>query len=84
MTKTKKPAESAESPMARLKQQPLWFWGVMCICGGIGASVIAPLIMEPPVGAAAQRGAALGRAVASGLFIVIGIGLMIAGLIRRK
>lgn len=67
----------------RLRKLPLWQWGLLCIFGGLVASMISGWIMPEARGAAAQ-GQAFGRMAASALFVLIGIGLVIAHFVRRN
>ena len=79
MTKKKPP----ETGMDRLKALPLWQWGAIFIFAGMMANHVMGL-QEPPVGTAVARGQALGRGVATGLFVLIGFGMILRDVLRKK
>jgi len=78
MTKKK-----AETGLDRLKAFPLWQWGAICIFAGMTANVVMAL-QPTPSSTAGARGQALGRGVATGLFVLLGIGLMLFDVLRKK
>jgi hypothetical protein len=82
-----KKSKSDETPMERLKNITKLQLGSLCIIGGIAANILMPMIMRmgpPPANSAAARGQAFGSAVASLLFIIAGIVLIILHFVGRK
>ena len=75
--------KQSESPMDRLKKVALWQWGVIVICAGVAANVFGSLRASPG-GSAAARGEALGRGVATLLFVIAGVVLIILHFVRRS
>lgn len=76
--------DKKESGRGRLKKVALWQWGIIVISAGVFANVCMMLMESPAASDAQRRGQELGRGVASALFICIGIGLIVAHLVRRK
>lgn len=70
-----------DSPLERLRKFPLAAWGGLCIFGGLMAGLITPLVMPPQTGAAA-RGAAVGRGLATLMFVVTGVVLIVLHFVR--
>jgi hypothetical protein len=62
-----------------VKQQPLWFWGFLCIVGAASSNMVMGML-KPTT----DRAEMAGRGFASLLMVVIGIILIIAHFIRRK
>ncbi len=73
----------AETPMERLKSIALWQWGLIIIGAGILSYLVTSLQASPGNSAEAQ-GQALGRAMASLFFLVVGIVLIIVHFVRGK
>jgi hypothetical protein len=72
-----------ESGMDRLKKFALWQWGLIVIMAGVISNLLMRL--TPPSGdAAAQRAVVLGRGVASLLFLVVGLVLIVLHFARRN
>lgn len=67
-----KKSKSDETPMDRLRKIPKWQWGMIFIFAGM-ASNLMPYIRPTPANTAEARGAALGAAAASLVFIIAGI-----------
>jgi hypothetical protein len=80
MTKKKPP----ETGMDRLKALPLWQWGAIVIFAGMVANVLTGLVMPAPSGAAEARGQALGRGLVSVLALLIGLGMILRDVLRKK
>lgn len=59
-------------------------WGLFCILGGVLAGILGNLVGPTPRNSAEQMGKALGATAAGGLFVVLGIGLIIAHFLRGK
>jgi hypothetical protein len=80
---SKKQSKKQETGMDRLKKVPLWQWGAIAIFAGIISYLV--MGMQAPAGGttAARRGAEMGRAMASLIFIIAG-GVMIAMHFRRN
>ena len=79
----KKKKKRPETGMERLKAMPLWQWGLITIFAGLIANMLSGSF-GPTGNSAAARGAAAGRAVASAFFILVGLGLIIADVVRRN
>jgi hypothetical protein len=73
-----------ETGRDRLKKVALWQWGIIVISAGVFANVSMMMMESEAATEAQRRGQALGRGVASLLFIGIGIGLIIAHFVRKK
>ncbi len=78
MTKKK-----TETGMDRLKSMPLWQWGAIVIFAGMMSNLVMGF-MPAPSGRAAARGQALGRGLATGLFVLIGFGMILRDVLRKK
>jgi hypothetical protein len=79
MSKKKPP----ESGIDRLKALPLWQWGAIAIFAGM----VSNFVMEfqaPPANTPEGRGQALGRSVATLLFVVVGFGMILWDVMRKK
>jgi hypothetical protein len=75
--------KKSETPLERLKKIALWQWGLILIGAGVAANLVSGL--GPPAGgAAAARGQALGRGVATLCFVVAGVVLIVLHFVRRK
>lgn len=72
-----------ESGMDRLKRLALWQWGLITIFAGVLANVVMSF-QAPSGGSAAARGAALGRGVATMLFVIAGVVLIVMHFVRSK
>lgn len=69
--------------MERLKAFPLWGWGMVVIMAGVFANLTNQTMIDAQnLTGAAARGAKFGGAVAALVFIVVGIGLVIAHFVR--
>ncbi|OAI53903.1 hypothetical protein AYO47_04080 [Planctomyces sp. SCGC AG-212-M04] len=79
MTK-KKPAETG---MDRLKALPLWQWGAIFIFAGMVSNFVMEL-QAPPANTPEGRGQALGRSIATLLFVVVGFGMILWDVLRKK
>ena len=78
--------QKPESPKDRLKRLPLWLWGLLCIVGGTLANSVAIITghaPKPPL-TDAQRGEAFGRGLATFVFVIVGVVLIILHFVRRK
>ena len=73
------------SPFDNLKHTPLWQWGLYCIIGGVGANFVLST-MQPLKGitTAAERGFAFGRGLATFLFVIAGVILIVLHFIKRR
>jgi hypothetical protein len=72
-----------ESGMDRLKKIALWQWGLIVVMAGVMSNLL--MRMQPPSGnAAAQRAVVLGRGVATLLFLVVGLVLIVLHFVRRN
>ncbi len=78
-------ARKPQSPWDRMKRFALWQWGLLLIVGGLLANVVT-MALQPATGSltAAQRGQAFGRGLATLLFVIIGVVLIILHFARRK
>ena len=76
-------SKNPESPLDRLKKVALWQWGLIVICAGVAGGAFASLSASPGR-SAADRGAALGRGVATLVFILAGVALIIMHFVRRR
>jgi hypothetical protein len=76
-------AKHRETGMDRLKKLPLWQWGAIFIFAGMMANMVMGL-QPTPIGTAAARGQAMGRGVATGVFVIAGMGMMLVDLLRKK
>lgn len=72
-----------DSPLDRFKQVPLWQWGLIAIVAGIAANVVMGL-KPPPLDSAAARGQAFGQGIATLLFVIVGVVLIVLHFIRRN
>jgi hypothetical protein len=72
-----------ESPMERLKKITLWQWGLIVIFAGILSNLLMGLQASAGRSATA-RARAFGRAAATGLFVIVGIVLIIMHFVRRS
>lgn len=74
-----------ESLTERMKKMPLYHWGLISIFAGIFSNLLVGLMIQSAdMRRAEERAAQLGAAIAGGLFVVIGIALIIAYFFRRK
>ncbi len=72
-----------ETGMDRLKKVALWQWGLITIVAGVFANMV--MTMQAPDGdSAAVRGQVAGRVIATLLFVLIGIALIVVDVIRRR
>ena len=79
MNAKKKP----ETGMDRLKAIALWQWGLIVIVSGLMSNLA--MGMQAASGtSSAKRAAAMGRGIATGFFILVGIGLIIAHFVKKK
>jgi len=67
-----------------MKRFPLWQWGLICIFSGLLVNMM--MALQSPTGrlSAQERAAAMGRGVATLLFVVAGVVLIILHFVRRK
>jgi uncharacterized membrane protein len=72
-----------ETGMDRLKRMALWQWGLISIFAALVANVLTGL-QHTTGGSAAERGRALGRGVATMLFVIAGVVLIVMHFVRRK
>ena len=72
-----------ESGMDRLKKVALWQWGLIVIMAGVMSNLLMRM-QTPSGGASAQRAVALGRGVATLLFVIVGLVLIVLHFVRRK
>lgn len=75
--------QKPESGMDRLKKVALWQWGLITIVAGVFANMVMSF-QAPTGGSAAARGQAAGRGIATLLFVLIGIALIVVDVIRRR
>lgn len=69
----------------RMKQQPLWFWGYVCIFGGIFSNLaLAMLIDAGDLRRSQEQASQIGAAVGGGIMILIGIVIIILHFVRKK
>jgi hypothetical protein len=72
-----------ETGMDRLRKIALWQWGLIVIMSGVLANVV--MRMQATGGSsAAERGAAMGRSVATLFFVVVGFVLIVLHFVRPK
>lgn len=71
-----------ETGWDRLRAIALWQWGLLCIVAG-GAANAVGAAMQTATGSAG-RAEAMGRAVGALLFVVVGVGLIIAHFVRKR
>ena len=77
--------EEPETFLDRMKHQPLSYWGVICLFAGVFSSLAMNLMIDAAdMRRAEERAAQLGGAVAGGLFVILGIVLLIMHFVRRK
>jgi hypothetical protein len=68
-----------------MKRLPLWQWGGICIFAGVFSNLLMTLMIQAGnMRRAEERAAQLGGACAGGLFIVLGIVLIVWHFVRRK
>ncbi|MCC6510705.1 MAG: hypothetical protein IT423_16495 [Pirellulaceae bacterium] len=72
-----------ETPMERLKRTPLWQMGLVVIGAGIASNLVMGLSATSG-GSAAERGQALGRGLATLVFVIAGVVLIVMHFVRRK
>ena len=72
-----------ESGTDRLLKVPLWQWGAILIFAGMISNAVMGL-QALPQHAALSRSQAVGRGVATGVFVVSGMGLMLYDVLRPK
>lgn len=77
-------ARRTDSPLERLKRLPLWQWGLITIFGGIVSNLIMAQQAQTGRLNAASRGEALGRGLATVVFVVIGLVMIVHDLSRSK
>jgi len=69
----------------RMKQLPLWQWGMLFIFGGVFANLAGSLVIQAGnMRRAEERAAQLGSTCAGGLLCLVGIGLIITHFVRRR
>jgi len=79
----KKKAKEPETPMERLKAQPLWFWGAICIFAGVLSNVANMIMIESQnLRGAEKQAAQLGSGLVAVLFILIGVVLIVMHFVR--
>jgi len=78
----KKLSKKPETPAERLKQIPLWQWGMFLIMAGVAANLVMGLMPAPPAGSDEARGQAFGRIAATLLFVIAGVVLIILFFVR--
>jgi polyferredoxin len=66
----------------RSKRIPLWQWGLLVIIAGLMANVLMSMLPAPD-GAAAARGQAFGRGLATLVAIIAGVVLIVMHFVRR-
>lgn len=82
--KSKKKSKPPETPLGRLKAQPLWFWGLTMIVAGVAANLSnGILITAQGLTGAAARGAKFGGGIASLFFVLSGVVLIVMHFARR-
>lgn len=85
MAKSKKKKRQPTTPLERLKQHPLWMWGLLCIFAAIFSNLANQYMIEANhMRGAEARGAQLGGAAAALLFVVIGVVLITMHFVRKK
>ncbi|NND96157.1 MAG: hypothetical protein HKN47_02370 [Pirellulaceae bacterium] len=78
-------AKDNDTPMERLKKQPLWFWGFVCIFSGVFSNLLFMMMLDgQSMPRAERRAVQFGSGVACMLFIIIGIVLIVMYFIRKK
>ena len=81
MAKKKKKNETG---IDRLKNMPLWQWGLIVIFAGIMSNLVMGMVPASGGSSAARRGQEMGRAVASLFFILVGVVLIVMHFVRGK
>lgn len=77
--------KDTESMTERMKKMPLYQWGAISIFAGILSNQFMILAIQAgDMRRSEERAAQIGAAVAGGLFVLIGIGLIVAHFVRRK
>jgi len=66
------------------KKQPLWWWGVMLIFGGVFANVVLTAMRPAGSLTSAQRAQMLGQGIATLGAIVTGIVLIVVYFVRSR
>lgn len=84
MMNKNKNKKQPETGMDRLKKVALWQWGLITIVAGVFANLVMALQGSATGGSAAARGEALGRGVATLLFVGTGVVLIIVDIVRRR
>jgi hypothetical protein len=78
-------AVEPESLIDRMKKQPLSFWGGLCIFAGVFSSLAMQLMIDASdLRRSEERAAQLGGALAGGLFVLVGVVLIVLHFVRRK
>lgn len=70
------------TPLERLKNMPLWQWGLIVIFAGVVSNVVQGIV--PGGNSAYDRGREMGRAVGTLFFVVLGIILIILHFVRKR
>ncbi len=81
--KKRKKKRQPETPMERLKAQPLWLWGAIFIVAGVFTNFTNQILIDAGnLHGAAADGAKFGGAIASLFFIVVGVVLIVFHFVR--
>lgn len=76
--------EKPDKLIDRMKQMPLWQWGGCFIFGAVFANLATQLMIDAgDLRRSEERAAQMGAAVAGGLLLLVGIGLIVAHFVRR-
>lgn len=77
--------EKDESPLERMKKQPLWFWGGLCIFSGMISNLVMRMMIDAQnLRGAEKRGALFGSGAMSAIFVLLGIVLIVMFFARKK
>jgi hypothetical protein len=78
-------AAKTETFIQRMRNMPLSRWGAICFFSGIAANLAVTLMIQTrELPRAEERAARMGAAMGCGLFVLIGVALMVAHFVRRK
>ena len=83
MSKTTKKRKKPETPADRFKKIQLWQWGMIFIIAGVAANVVMGL-QPAPGDSAAARGQAFGRGLATAIFVLAGLVMIVMHFVRAK
>jgi hypothetical protein len=78
-------ADKQKPARRRMKDLPLWQWGLICIAsGGFVGALNTSKILYGTMSRSERRAAEIGNASAIGLFLIVGIVLIVMHFVRGK